>query len=147
MKATAIVVLTALCMIASVGHASGYSVLSHEAMVDAIWDGTIAPLLRARFHPTADALRRARAYAYGGCVIQAIVYYPFSSRKFGDLVHYVHTGDFVEALIDEAHTVDEYAFALGALAHYVGDTTGHRLGINPSVPRIYTKYARKFGDV
>jgi len=146
MKAIATAIFMSLCLGAAASPAHAYSVLSHEAMIDAIWDRTIAPLLRARFHASADTVQHARAYAYGGCVIQDIGYYPFSSRKFGDLVHYVRTGDFVEALIADARTPDEYAFALGALAHYVGDAIGHERGINPSVPRIYVKYAKKFGD-
>jgi hypothetical protein len=120
-------------------------VLSHEAIIDAAWDRSTVPVLRAKFRPSPEALRRARAYAYGGCVIQDIGYYPLSSRRFGDLAHYVRSGDFVVSLIDEARTLDEYAFALGALAHYAADTTGHRVGINPSVPIVYEKYRPKYG--
>ena len=61
-----------------------------------------------------------------GCIIQDMGYYPFGSKFFSDLVHYVRTGDFVANLIGEAQNLDEYAFALGALAHYAADTQGHR---------------------
>jgi hypothetical protein len=125
--------------------ASAYGVLAHEAMIDAAWDKSIAPLLRARFHPSSDELRQARAFAYGGSLIQDLGYYPFSSRTFGDLTHYVRSGDFVKALLNDASNLDEYAFALGALAHYVGDNDGHPMAINPAVALIYPKLRGKYG--
>src|SRR6185503_20940137 len=85
-----------------VARAQAYSVLTHEAIIDTVWDSSIAPILRARYHSTAAQLREARAYAYGGCIIQDIGYYPLSSRTFGDLTHYVRSGDFVRALIRNA---------------------------------------------
>ena len=45
---------------------------------------------------TSDDLLKARAYAYGGSVIQDLGYYPFGSHFFSNLLHYVRTGDFVE---------------------------------------------------
>jgi hypothetical protein len=106
--------------------ASAYSVLAHEAVVDSAWDDLLAPLLRQRFpRTTAADLQRARAFAYGGSVIQDLGYYPFGNKLFTDLVHYVRSGDFVEALLREAKTVDELAFALGAVAHYASDNIGH----------------------
>ena len=51
----------------------------------------------------ARSSRRARAFAYGGSVIQDLGYYPFGSHFFSNLLHYVRTGDFVEAMIREAH--------------------------------------------
>lgn len=127
--------------------ALAYSVLAHEAIVDAAWDASIVPALRARFHPTDDQLKHARAFAYGGSLIQDIGYYPFSSRFFGDLTHYVRSGDFVEALVRQAADVNEYAFALGALAHYAADNTGHPLAVNRAVPVLYPKIRERFGDV
>jgi hypothetical protein len=115
-------------------------------MVDALWDSSIAPLLRARYpRVTADELTKARAFAYGGSVIQDLGYYPFGSRLFTDLVHYVRSGDFAEALLREARDVNEFAFALGALAHYSSDNAGHPLGVNRSVPLIYPKLRAKYG--
>ena len=106
--------------------ARAYSVLSHEEVVDMAWKDTIVPMLRQRFPGiTDDDIRQAHAYAYGGSVIQDIGYYPFGSRYFSDLLHYVRPQEFVEALIRDSTTPDEYAFALGALAHYCGDTIGH----------------------
>jgi hypothetical protein len=96
---------------------------------------------------TPDDLLHARAYAYGGCIIQDMGYYPFGSKFFSDLVHYARSGDFVAGLIGEAQDVNEYAFSLGALAHYVADSTGHPLGVNISVPVIYPKLRRKFGPI
>jgi zinc dependent phospholipase C len=106
--------------------AAAYSVLAHEANIDALWDPTIKTLLQARFlGATPEQPVEARAYAYGGCVIQDLGYYPFGSHFFSNLLHYVRTGDFVTALIRNAQTIDEYAFALGALGHYASDNSGH----------------------
>ncbi len=126
----------------------GYSVLSHEAIIDSTWKDSIQPLLLKRFpQTTADDLLHARAYAYGGCIIQDMGYYPFGSKFFSDLVHYVRSGDFVAELIGESQNVNEYAFALGALAHYTADSTGHPLAVNISVPVVYPKLRRKFGPI
>jgi len=125
-----------------------YSVLAHEAIVDSAWDEAIKPLLLERFpQATPEELKTAHAYAYGGCVIQDLGYYPFGSHFFSDLVHYVRTGDFVQALIRDSQDLNEYAFALGALAHYAADNEGHRLVVNVSVPILYPKLRRKYGDV
>ena len=127
--------------------AFAYSVLTHEANVDVLWDGSIKPLLRARFpSATAGQIDEARAYAYGGCVIQDLGYYPFGSHFFSNLLHYVRSGDFVRALIRDAHDVNEYAFALGALGHYAADADGHRLAVNRAVPLMYPKIEAKYGD-
>ena len=127
--------------------ASAYSVLAHESMVDAAWDDVIAPMLRARFGAASpEAIKSARAYAYGGSVMPDMGYYPFGSHFFTNLLHYTRSGDFVEALIRDARDVNEYAFALGALAHYVADSTGHPLGTNRAVPLEYPKLRAKFGD-
>lgn len=127
--------------------AAAYSVLAHQTVVDSAWDDLLAPLLRQRFPRSTPAdLLRARAFAYGGSVIQDLGYYPFGNRLFTDLVHYVRSGDFVEALLREAQTVDELAFALGAVAHYVSDNVGHPEAINKSVPIIYPKLRARFGD-
>ncbi|HLI30193.1 MAG TPA: zinc dependent phospholipase C family protein [Terriglobia bacterium] len=126
----------------------GYSVLSHEALIDAAWDPVIIPLLVARYpNATPAQLAKARAYAYGGCVIQDLGYYPFGDKFFSDLTHYVRTGGFVKALLKESRNVDEYAFALGALSHYVADNTGHSLAVNRSVPDMYPRLQRKYGKL
>jgi hypothetical protein len=124
-----------------------YSVLAHEANVDALWDSGIRPLLARRFpRATPGEILGARAYAYGGSVIQDVGYYPFGSRFFSNLVHYVKSGDFVKRLIADALDVNEYAFALGALAHYSADNTGHPEAVNRAVPIIFPKLRAKFGD-
>src|SRR5262249_31426027 len=64
---------------------------------------------------------------------------------FGNLLHYVRSGDFVVILLDEARDVNEYAFALGALAHYASDNTGHPEAVNLAVPMIFPKLRAKFG--
>jgi len=58
---------------------------------------------------------------------------PFGSQFFSDLTHYVRSGDFVLALIEESKDLNEYAFALGALAHYAADASGHELATNRAV--------------
>ena len=127
--------------------AAAYSVLAHEANIDALWDPTIKAMLHARF-PAASAedVSAARAYAYGGCVIQDLGYYPFGSHFFSNLLHYVRTGDFVDALIRDAHDVDEYAFALGALGHYAADNSGHPMAVNRAVALMYPKLKAAFGN-
>jgi hypothetical protein len=125
----------------------GYSVLTHEAIIDSTWDKTIKPLLLKRF-PSAsvEELREARAHIYGGAIIQDMGYYPFGSKFFSDLTHYVRSGDFVEALIRDSQDLNEYAFALGALCHYCADNDGHPLATNPSVPLLYPNLRRQYGN-
>jgi hypothetical protein len=124
----------------------GYSVLTHEAIVDSLWDASIQKMLLERFPlSTPEEIEDAHAYVYGGCIIQDMGYYPFSSKLFSDLTHYVRSGDFVIALIRESQDLNEYAFALGALAHYAADNNGHRLGTNVAVPVLYPDLGRKFG--
>ena len=126
--------------------AAAYSVLSHEALIDAAWDSSIEPALRARFPgSSAEDLRRARAYAYGGSLIQDLGYYPFGNKLFSDLAHYVRSGALLEALVRESRSLDEYAFALGALSHYSGDDLGHALATNRSVPLLFPKLGRRYG--
>lgn len=133
-------------ILGSVSVSSGYSVLTHEAIVDSLWDTSIQKMLLKRFPAaTPEELDKAHAYVYGGCIIQDMGYYPFSSHLFSDLTHYVRTGDFVVALIRDSQDVNEYAFALGALAHYAADNNGHRIATNLSVPILYPKLRRKFG--
>ena len=126
----------------------GYSVLTHEAIVDSLWDASIQKLLVARFPAaTPEELETAHAYVYGGCILQDMGYYPFSSKFFSDLTHYVRSGDFIVALIRESQDLNEYAFALGALAHYAADDSGHRLATNLAVPILYPNLRNRFGRV
>jgi hypothetical protein len=125
----------------------GYTVLTHEAIIDSLWDVSLQKLLLKRFpNATPQELEQAHAYAYGGCIIQDMGYYPFSSRLFSDLTHYVRSGDFVAALIRDSEDINEYAFALGALEHYTADTEGHRLATNRAVPMLYPKLRQKYGN-
>jgi hypothetical protein len=124
----------------------GYSVLTHEAIVDSLWDVSIRKVLLNRFpDATPGDLEQAHAYVYGGCIVQDMGYYPFSSRLFSDLTHYVRGGDFVVALIRESQDLNEYAFALGALAHYAADNSGHRIATNLAVPLLYPELGIMFG--
>lgn len=131
------------------GRAShAYSVLSHEALIDSAWDEAIKPLVMKRFaSATPEQLRLAHAYAWGGSVVQDMGYYPFGSKLFSDLLHYVRSGDFIAALLRDSNDINEYAFALGALSHYTADNYGHRLAVNRSVPIMYPKLKQKYGDV
>ena len=116
---------------------SAYSVLTHEEIVDLLWTDEIQPLLLKRYPGLSeDQLKQAHAYAYGGAVIQDLGYYPFGSREFSNLVHYVRSGDFVRELLLESQDVNEYAFALGALSHYAADIAGTPRSINPSQSNI-----------
>ena len=125
-----------------------YSVLTHEAIIDTAWDRDIKPLLLKHYPAaTRDELLHAHATAYAGAIIQDMGYYPFGSKLFSDLTHYVRGGEFIVNLVKEAQTLDEYSFALGALAHYAADTQGHGVAVNPSVPMEYPKLARKFGKI
>ena len=124
----------------------GYSVLTHEAIIDAAWLDLIRPVILRRYpQASEEALRGAHAYAYGGCLLQDVGYYPFSSKFFSDLVHCVRTGTFVESLIRESQNLNEFAFALGALAHYSADNNGHAIAVNRAVPLVYRKLADRFG--
>jgi hypothetical protein len=127
---------------------SGYSVLTHEAIIDAAWKDSIVPVLLKRFpNVTPEQLLQAHAFAYGGAIIQDMGYYPFGNSFFSDLTHYVRSGDFVLALIEESKDLNEYAFALGALAHYSADTSGHPLATNRAVAMMYPKLAKKYGPI
>jgi len=137
----ALLVLLLLC-----GQPSqAYSVLTHEQVVDLLWKDQIRPILKARYpNATDDDLRKAHAYAYGGCLIQDIGYYPFGNKLFSDLVHYVRSGDFVDNMLDQAQDINEYAFALGALAHYSSDIAGHP-AVNTAVADTFPKLEAKYG--
>lgn len=121
--------------------------LTHEALVDAMWDVKLKPFLLARFpNATPEELKTAHGYAYGGAIIQDMGYYPHGSPQFSDLTHYVRTGDFVMALIADASDLNELAFALGAMSHYEGDLDGHRFGTNVGEPMEYPNLRRKYGE-
>jgi len=139
--------LLAACCLMVPEKGQAYSVMSHQAIIDAAWESDIKPAIRARFpNATEDEINRGQAYAYGGAIIQDLGYYPYGNPFFSDLTHYVRSGDFVEALLRDAGDVYEYSFALGAMAHYAADNDGHRLGTNRSVPVLYPNLQHKYGD-
>lgn len=136
----------ALVLLILVPFCRGYSVLSHEEVVDLAWKDNIQPLLLHRFPgATAEDLRKAHAFAYGGSLIQDMGYYPFGSTFFSDLTHYVRSGDFVVILLAESSNLEEYAFALGALAHYSADNMGHPT-VNRAVALEFPKLRKKYGN-
>ncbi len=138
----AILLLVLMCSRGSVA----YSVLTHEEIVDLVWSDQLSPLLLKRFPAlTDDQLKEAHGYAYGGAVIQDLGYYPFGSVEFSNLVHYVRSGDFVRELLLQSQDANEYAFALGALAHYASDIAGHP-AVNQAVSIQYPKLRAKYGN-
>lgn len=127
--------------------AQAYSLITHELLIDLTWQDSIVPLLLSRYpNLTPAELENARAYAYGGCVMQDIGYYPFGDRFYSDLTHYVRSGDFVVSLFRNAHNANELAFAVGALSHYIGDSVGHAEATNISVPVEFPKLRARYGS-
>ena len=133
-------------LVVAVPRASSYSLLTHEQIIDLTWEDAIVPLLLSRYpNATPQQLEQARAFAYGGCVIQDIGYYPFGQAPLSNLTHYVRSGDFVVNLFRNARDVSELAFAVGALSHYVGDSIGHPLATNLAVPIEFPRLGAKYG--
>ena len=142
-----LIVLITIVLVFQTTRCFGYSVLTHEAIIDANWNIVLVPLIKQKFPAaTNEELKNAHAFAYGGCVMPDLGYYPFGSRLFTNLIHYVRGGDFIENLFYESSNIYEYAFALGALCHYYADKYGHSVGVNRSVPLIYPEMQAKFGN-
>jgi len=145
MRKTPVAALLLCLLLMSAGSSFAYSVLTHQEIVDLVWTTEIRPLLLKRYPGlTEDQITEAHAYAYGGAVIQDLGYYPFGSKDFSNLVHYVRSGDFVRELRLESLDVNEYAFALGALSHYAADIAGHP-AVNLAVAVHYPKLRAKYG--
>jgi len=135
-----------LVLLAACQPTRAYSVLTHEAIIDLTWADSIQPLLLKRFPTLTPAqLQEAHAYAYGGCVIQDLGYYPFGKPLFSELLHYVRTGDFIRALFRNSKNANDVAFAIGALSHYLGDTIGHPDAVNLAVGKEFPALAAKYG--
>ncbi len=136
-----------LCLVCP-SPSGAYAIMAHEAIIDAGWDISIKPLLLQRFpQATPEELKQAHGFAYGGAIIQDLGYYPHGSHFFSDLTHYCRSGDFILALLRDSQDLNGYAFALGALSHYAADNDGHKIGTNPSVPILYPKLKKKYGNV
>jgi hypothetical protein len=89
-----IIFLIVFLAVSCARRADAYALLTHEQLIDLTWKDSIVPLLLSRYpNLTPAQLREARAYAYGGCVIQDIGYYPFGDAAFSNLTHYVRSGD------------------------------------------------------
>jgi zinc dependent phospholipase C len=138
--------VAAMFLLLSASAAHAYSVLAHEAIIDSAWDKIRALILDRFPNSTPDELRVAHGYAYGGSLVQDLGYYPHGSRFFSDLTHYVRSGEFIQALLRDAQGINEYAFALGALAHYAADDDGHR-AVNRAVPMLYPRLRKEYGPV
>jgi hypothetical protein len=139
--------LIATFLFAPPPNSHAFSVLAHQAIVDQAWKDQLVPLIRKRFPNASDQdLSDARSYARAGSHLPDLGYFPLGSREFTDLLHYVRSGDFINRLIAESNSIDEYAFALGVMAHYEGDTVGHPLATNLAVPIIFPKLKNEYGD-
>ncbi len=138
--------LLLILLLPSYRQAAAYSLLTHEQLIDITWQDSIVPLLLSQYpNLTPAQLNEARAYAYGGCVIQDLGYYPFGEEGLSLLTHYVRSGDFVVSLFRNAQNADELAFAVGALSHYIGDAIGHSVATNRAVPVEFPKLGEKYG--
>ncbi len=141
-------ILILLCASPWLPQARAYSLLTHEQLINLVWEESVIPFLLSRYpNLTLEQIEEARAYAYGGCVIQDIGYYPFGDRFFSYLTHYVRSGDFVLNLFRNSHNANELAFAIGALSHYVGDSVGHSMATNLAVPVEFPHLEQKYGPV
>lgn len=139
--------LICLVMLCSTQRSRAFAILAHEAIIDAEWEKCLKPALLAKYPSTTpEGLKKAHAYAYGGCLMPDMGYMPFGDQYFTNLVHYVRTGDFVSELINEAKNVNQYAFALGALSHYMADEYGHSIATNKTVPVVYPNLQKEFGN-
>lgn len=148
LRFTVYLFVSALIALLTPKSSSAYSILTHEAIIDVSWDKSLKPLLKKKFpQSTEEDLKNARSYAYGGTLMTDVGYSPFGSLHFTNLVHYVRSGDFVETMLNEAQNVNEYAYALGALCHYMADKYGHSIGTNIVVPMLYPKVREKYGNV
>jgi hypothetical protein len=123
-----------------------YGLLAHEALIDAAWEHTLLPILKDKFpNATVQQLKDAHAYAYGGAIIPDIGYCPFGSVEFSQLLHYSRSGDFVNALLMKAKSLNEFAFALGVLSHFIADGLGHPIGTNMAVAILFPRLEKKYG--
>jgi len=127
-------------------------VLAHEANIDALWDTSLRPLLARRFpRATRDdggAVARLRLRWRGDSGSRLL---PVRQPLFSATCCTTSgAAILVEALLRESQDVDEYAFALGALAHYAADNVGHPEAVNRAVALMYPKLARqvwRLGDL
>ncbi len=140
--------LLALLLAVAARPAAGYAVLTHQANIDSTWERCLVPAILRRYpRSTPQQLADAKAYAYGGAIIQDMGYYPFGSVLFTNLTHYVRSGDFVRNMLAEARDRNDYAFALGSLAHYEADLNGHPEGTNRAIASVYPDLQARFGNV
>ncbi|RYY16835.1 MAG: hypothetical protein EOO36_10600, partial [Cytophagaceae bacterium] len=140
--------LLLLVLVAPATPAAAYSVLTHQSIIDSTWDKCVLLLLQQRYPgATTKQQNEAKSYAYGGAILQDMGYYPLGAELFTNLTHYVRSGDFVRNLLREANDRNEYAFALGALAHYAADNAGHPDATNLVLPRLYPKRNAELGPV
>jgi hypothetical protein len=57
-----------------------YSILAHEAIIDASWKSTLMPLLKQKYpDATREQMLMAHSYAYGGAIMADMGYMPFGN--------------------------------------------------------------------
>lgn len=147
-RAIRVYVFSVLLICLASRQAKAYSVLAHEAIIDASWKPVLYPMIKEKYpNATREEMIKAHSYAYGGSIVADMGYMPLGNAFFTDLLHYVRSGDFIINLINDAQNINEYAFALGALSHYMADKYGHSMSTNLNVPLVYPKLQKKFGNV
>ena len=123
--------------------AFAYSVLTHEEIVDLLWTERNPPTPPQAFSgsdaKTRSPKRMRTPMEAPSSRTSATI--PLAAAEFSDLVHYVRSGDFVRELLTQSQDADEYAFALGALAHYASDIAGHP-AVNQAVAIQYPSCGR-----
>src|SRR5438045_2907895 len=119
MKSLRLLIAVSVCVASSPVLARAYSVLTHEQVIDLVWQDHLRPMLLKRFPlATPDDLKKAHAFAYGGSLVQDMGYYPFGKKYFSDLTLYVPSGYFIINILKKASDLNEVTFEFGALAHY-----------------------------
>src|SRR5215467_1007517 len=103
MKRALAFLLAALLLAVNPPKSEAYSVMSHQAIIDAVWESDLKPAIRKRYpNATEEEIDRGQAYAYGGAIIQDLGYYPYGNKFFSDLTHYVRSADFIFALLRDS---------------------------------------------
>ena len=155
--------LAALCVPA---RATGYSVLAHEANIDALWDTAMKPMLQARFpDTTADQLLDARtlirdaqdvneyAFALGALGhysadneghplavnLAVALMYPKLKARFGDIVTYEQS--------PKSHVMVEFAFDVVqvAAAAYAPEAYHSFIGFRVAKPLLERAFRETYG--
>src|SRR5260370_33173488 len=111
-RAFAVIMALVLCL-GWPNETAAYAVLAHEAIIDSLWDTNIRPLLLKRFpDATAEELKEAHGYAYGGGIIHDMGFYPHGRFFFIDFTRLLRSGDFFLAPFPDSQGLVGYGFTL-----------------------------------